>query len=309
MKRIYTHGELEDLIQTRRPYLMVDRVQVSDDGTSAIGIKAASMDEAFFQGHFPGNPVMPGVLQVAAMQQVSTVLLARKAGALNGKVPRLHKIEQVKFRKPVAPGDLVRIEADRDPEDDSRFHARTLVGEEVTSQGTMTLELADPDAVLARPDEISPALPKLTGLKPDTELGVTEIMDILPHRFPFLLVDRILSLDTENMRIVGLKNVTGTEPFFGGTGALVLPGCLQAEIAAQVGCSMALAAPEHHGKLVFFMAIDSCVFHHSIFPGDQLVVDIKVAAKRRFGRAGGPLYVGNRVVAEIATKFAIVEQP
>ncbi len=100
--------EIMKALPHRYPFLMVDRVIEVEEGKRAVGIKNLTMNENFFQGHFPGNPIMPGVLIVEAMAQLSGVL-AYKSGA-GGKATYFLSIEKARFRKPVVPGDQLRLE-------------------------------------------------------------------------------------------------------------------------------------------------------------------------------------------------------
>ena len=96
-------------IPHRYPFLLIDRVvDLIPDG-SAIGIKNVSINEAFFQGHFPGHPVMPGVLIVESMAQTAAVLVVETEGEEAGKLVYLMSIDGVRFRRPVVPGDQLRV--------------------------------------------------------------------------------------------------------------------------------------------------------------------------------------------------------
>jgi 3-hydroxyacyl-[acyl-carrier-protein] dehydratase len=100
--------EIFSVLPHRYPFLLVDRVVELEPEVRAVGIKNVTINEPFFQGHFPGNPVMPGVLIVEAMAQVAGIM-AFKSGA-EGKNVYFMSIEKVKFRKPVVPGDQLRLE-------------------------------------------------------------------------------------------------------------------------------------------------------------------------------------------------------
>jgi len=103
--------EIMKLLPHRFPMLLVDKIIECDDQVKIVGIKNVTANEPFFQGHFPGVPVMPGVLQIEAMAQTGGVLLNRKAG-LSGGIPYFMAIDKAKFRKVVRPGDQMRIEVE-----------------------------------------------------------------------------------------------------------------------------------------------------------------------------------------------------
>ncbi|MFA5090719.1 MAG: bifunctional UDP-3-O-[3-hydroxymyristoyl] N-acetylglucosamine deacetylase/3-hydroxyacyl-ACP dehydratase [Candidatus Omnitrophota bacterium] len=140
------------------------------------------------------------------------------------------------------------------------------------------------------------------------QLDVEMIMKILPHREPFLFVDRIISLD-KGKHAVGIKNVTINDYFFKGhfPGKPVMPGVLIIEAMAQVGGVMMLAAEENRGKLAYFMAMDNVKFRKTVVPGDQLVFDITAGKiKSRTGQVHGKAFVDGKVVAEADLMFALV---
>jgi UDP-3-O-[3-hydroxymyristoyl] N-acetylglucosamine deacetylase/3-hydroxyacyl-[acyl-carrier-protein] dehydratase len=101
--------DIMKILAHRYPMLLVDRVIECDDKERIVGIKNLSINEPFFQGHFPGHPVMPGVLQLEAMAQTGGILLIRLA-AIQGMVPYLMSIDNAKFRRVIRPGDQMRIE-------------------------------------------------------------------------------------------------------------------------------------------------------------------------------------------------------
>src|SRR5512133_2125566 len=115
-------------------------------------------------------------------------------------------------------------------------------------------------------------------------LNVNDIMKYLPHRSPFLLVDRIVEMEAKK-RIVGIKNVTMNEPFFQGhfPGHPVMPGVLIIEGMAQVGGIMAYLAlgSEAEGKVTYFVAIDNAKFRRPVVPGDQLRIEMETIKCRR----------------------------
>jgi 3-hydroxyacyl-[acyl-carrier-protein] dehydratase len=103
------------MIPHRYPFLMIDRVDQVVSGTSAIGIKNVTINEPFFQGHFPSEPVMPGVLIIEAMAQTSAVLVVHTLGKdFEGKLVYFMSVDNARFRKPVIPGDQLRIHVMKD---------------------------------------------------------------------------------------------------------------------------------------------------------------------------------------------------
>lgn len=108
-----------------------------------------------------------------------------------------------------------------------------------------------------------------------------EIMKLLPHRYPFLLLDRIVELEP-GRRVVGLKNVTIAEPFFAGhfPDYPIMPGVLIIEALAQAGGFLALKAMGEEGKIAFFAGIDKCKFRRPVVPGDQLRLECTVIGRK-----------------------------
>jgi 3-hydroxyacyl-[acyl-carrier-protein] dehydratase len=101
--------DIQNLLPHRYPFLMVDRIVEIEPEKRAVGIKNVTINEEFFQGHFPGNPIMPGVLIIEALAQVAGIL-AFQSGASEGKSVYFLSIEKAKFRRPVVPGDQLRLE-------------------------------------------------------------------------------------------------------------------------------------------------------------------------------------------------------
>ncbi len=131
---------------------------------------------------------------------------------------------------------------------------------------------------------------------------IEEIKRILPHRYPFLMVDRILTLEL-GKRVVGLKNVSVNEPFFVGHFPQnpIMPGVLIIEAIAQVGGILALlSTPEHLGNPeVYLMSMDKVRFRRPVVPGDQLILDVQVVRPgTKFFKMEGKATVDDKVVAE-----------
>jgi UDP-3-O-[3-hydroxymyristoyl] N-acetylglucosamine deacetylase/3-hydroxyacyl-[acyl-carrier-protein] dehydratase len=140
-------------------------------------------------------------------------------------------------------------------------------------------------------------------------LDIREITRILPHRYPFLLVDRIVEVQGAQ-RAVGIKNVTVNEPFFQGhfPGQPVMPGVLLIEAAAQVTGAMLLGSREHAGKLAYLLGVDSFKFRKTVVPGDRVVIESEaLRIKERTGQARVKATVDNQVVCEGVLKFMLID--
>ena len=134
-----------------------------------------------------------------------------------------------------------------------------------------------------------------------------EIMRVIPHRYPFLLVDRVLELEP-GKRVVALKNVTANEPQFTGhfPERPIMPGVLMVEALAQAGAVAVLSLSEKRGKLALFAAIDECRFRRTVLPGDMLRLEITVEKlQRMFGRARAVASVDGEVAVEALLSFII----
>jgi UDP-3-O-[3-hydroxymyristoyl] N-acetylglucosamine deacetylase/3-hydroxyacyl-[acyl-carrier-protein] dehydratase len=137
-------NDVMKLLPHRYPFLMVDRIVDMQGEDRCTGIKSVTMNEQFFQGHFPGHPVMPGVLQVEAMAQVGSILLLRMPGYA-GKIGYFMSADGVKFRKPVVPGDTLFIEVELIQRKRSivKARGRCLVNGEVVSEAEMLFGVVD----------------------------------------------------------------------------------------------------------------------------------------------------------------------
>jgi 3-hydroxyacyl-[acyl-carrier-protein] dehydratase len=145
------------------------------------------------------------------------------------------------------------------------------------------------------------------------ELRIAEIMRILPHRYPFLLVDRVVEIDPDK-RIVALKNVSINEPFFNGhfPAVPVMPGVLTIESMAQAGAILGLLEKDADltKTLVYFLGIDEAKFRRPIVPGDQMRIVVEVIRRKAIvWKMKGQVYVGSELAAEAVLLSSIGQQP
>ena len=131
------------------------------------------------------------------------------------------------------------------------------------------------------------------------ELNIEQIQEILPHRYPFLLVDKIIELEP-GKKAVGIKNVTMNENYFQGhfPGKPVMPGVLQVEALAQTGAIAVLSLDEYKGKIVYFGGIDKLRFKQKVVPGDVLKLEVELIKRR------GPIGIA-KAVASVNDKVAV----
>lgn len=138
-------------------------------------------------------------------------------------------------------------------------------------------------------------------------LDIEQIKEIIPHRYPFLLVDKVLEIE-EGKRVVGIKNVTVNEPFFQGhfPDYPVMPGVLIVEALAQVGAIAVLGIEENKGKIGFLAGVDKFRFKRQVKPGDQLRLEVEIIRmKGPIGKGKGVAYVGDEIACEGEITFAI----
>jgi 3-hydroxyacyl-[acyl-carrier-protein] dehydratase len=142
-------------------------------------------------------------------------------------------------------------------------------------------------------------------------LEIEDIKAVLPHRYPFLLVDRIVEFE-EDRRIVGIKNVSSDERYFiaGPGGVPVLPASILTEAMAQTGAVLILTKPENRSRLIYFMGIDRVRYRRPVTAGDSVRLEaIVVRLRSRMGSLKGIARVAGRVVCEGTMTFALADRP
>jgi len=144
----------------------------------------------------------------------------------------------------------------------------------------------------------------------DAVLDINEVMKILPHRYPFLLVDRIIGFEGDT-KCRGMKNVTINEPFFQGhfPGHPIMPGVLQLEAMAQVASVVLLRMPGNQGKIGYFMSADNVKWRRPVLPGDTLIIETEILKMKRSIATGvGRCIVNGQVVSEADLMFSVVDR-
>lgn len=307
MSMHYSRKELERALCLNAPLLMLDFLDVDKEAGRASGVKVSSIGESHFAGHFPGQPVLPGVLQTAGMVQASQVLFNEMFPGEGDAV--LLGLKRVKFRSPVMPGMMLSVECELKGENEDgtvEFMVKNTCDDgKLASSGSVILG--------RRSGWYEPY--DTTGSNPLSEsvatvssfLDSAAIMKVLPHRYPFLFIDRAYGLD-DITHVIGFKNVAGSEMFVAATEQAEFAGFLQIEAGAQLGCAALLNQPAMKEKLGFFMSIDDAVFHRPVINGSRIWMEASCEQRGTFGIATGKFYVGSELVTETQIKFAIVDK-
>jgi 3-hydroxymyristoyl/3-hydroxydecanoyl-(acyl carrier protein) dehydratase len=215
-------------------------------------------------------------------------------------------IRNVKFRRPNTPGDRMLVEASVESVEngEAKIVATVKNNSGLTCQADMVMAVREKVASLPEPSAFGP-LDKTEA----AALDVSGVMNIIPHRYPFLYVDYVTSLETTV--VTAVKNLGSCEPPLRtySDGYTVLANSIQSETIAQSGAILILGNEANRNKLAFFMGIDSAEFREPVFPGDQLVMTLELPViTRRFGKGTGTLAVGGRVITELAMTFALVDK-
>lgn len=304
MQRIMTPNEIREILPVKAQMLLLDRVQIVDE-KKAIGLKALTLNEQYFCGHFQGHPIMPGVLQVEALAQLAELLVYKQLDPEQKGDIYIKKLTKIKFRRPNNPGDRILFEVNVDSVLSDEVHLTATVKNNsgVTCQGKMVMAVRAKSLDIAMPTEFNEF-----DKSEKSEMDVVRIMSYIPHRFPFLFVDYVSKM--EGSHVTGVKNVTNTEPILREykDGYSVLMGSVQPEIIAQAGCIYMLSNEASKGKIAYFMGIDCSEFYHPVFPGDQMRLEVDIPDNtKRFGKGNGYMLVGDKVMSKTEMMFAIVD--
>ena len=303
MSEILGRHEIAQQLPCQESFIMLDRVLI-ENPKKIVGLKAVSLGEWYFQGHFPGHPIMPGVLQVEAFSQLAELLAWKKLDPARQGDVYMKTLRKVKFRRPNNPGDRIRftVEQTGETSDALEFTCTAENSGGASSQAVLTM------GVREKVPSVMPDLFNEFDKNEKSHMDVNQIADVIPHRYPFLLVDYVSRV--EGCRFFGVKNACSDERSFRryADGYSVMSGSVHPEIVAQSGCISVLQRESNRGKKAFFMAIDNTEYLAPVRPGDQLVLDVEIPdSKSRFGKGQGEMLVNGNVVTRSEIMFALVD--
>ncbi|MGF1531195.1 MAG: bifunctional UDP-3-O-[3-hydroxymyristoyl] N-acetylglucosamine deacetylase/3-hydroxyacyl-ACP dehydratase [Puniceicoccaceae bacterium] len=191
------------------------------------------------------------------------------------------------------------------------LHAHIIAirpGHALNAQLTMAIREKMVSATLAKTVP-PPLIKRLEFESEEQELDIRRILDILPHRYPFVMIDKVI--DLERNRLVAVKNVSINEHYFQGhfPGRPVMPGVLQIEAMAQAAGILLLRSQNLANAIAFFMSCDKVKFRQAVVPGDQLIIKVELLKTRgnRIGLADAECIVGEKVVSSASLKFALID--
>jgi len=153
---------------------------------------------------------------------------------------------------------------------------------------------------------------KIAGGIPKLPMSAEEIRRILPHRYPFLLIDRVIDIDYTNMSVKAIKNLTNNEEFFNGhfPQEPIMPGVLLIEAMAQTGGVLLLSLDENRGKNAYLVGVDNAKVRRKAVPGDQLVIETKILKiRKKAGKVESTIHVEGNLVAEANLFFSLGDDP
>jgi len=299
--------EIKELVPQRYPFLMLDRVQLGEETTELTAIKNVTTNESQFCGHFPDNPIMPGVLQLEAMYQAATIAL--KKSTSNSGLVILKTVKKTRFKNPVKPGDqmVIVVKISNVSEGGCDVSGSCKVNGKVSCQATFSLAYQNADDL--QPKSLTSEYKSDLFDEQELVFNSSNIASFLPHRFPFHYIDNVIYNDDDS-RIIGQKLFSANEPFAGysANGAFA-PNIMLLETVAQLGCVKLLSQEQHKGKLGLFLSIENAEIKRQAIPGDLITFDVTfLYFKSVMGKATGIISCGEEVIATMDIAFALVAQ-
>lgn len=300
-----SYEEIQQALSLQPPLQMIDAACPVPSARSITAWKQLSLNEPCFQGHFPGRPILPGVLQVAAMEQASRLLWRQ----LYPELPdtELVRLKRIRFRLPLLPGDTMRLSGtagEREADGSLSFSWKIL---------TETGETATTGILTLRPASHRRSAEKTTAISwqdfpaENAFLTGTELQKLLPQQPPFLMLDGAAIHPSPDGPHFGFRNITGTDPWISASSPASYPASLMIESAAQLGCAALLSRKESQGKLGLFLSVDSAEFHLIPRPGDRLRLRMNLITTGSMGQGTVDYLLQDQPAATAVIKFALMD--
>jgi 3-hydroxymyristoyl/3-hydroxydecanoyl-(acyl carrier protein) dehydratase len=269
------------------------------NGTEYIAQKEISAEAIYFEGHYPGNPVFPGVFQIELAASVASKLLL----SMGQKKLFLVKIDKFRFLDTVIPGDVVTVRAKLKDEVERGWNVIVdlHVGEQHVSSGVLTMG----ESMFDAPHRAVTAATEINEKSQHMDVG--DIIKILPHRYPFLQIDRVNEL-ISGQKITSVKNISASDYMMWGREAgSPLPKSIIIEALAQNAAILGLEVIGNSDRLPLFGLMTNAMFASEAYPGDQLIMEtIAEKALSDGGIYTGRMWVDNRLVCEIEKLIFVV---
>ena len=318
MLKIYTISEIKDLLLCSDNTKVLVDIVWQENQNQYFGIKLITKNEDFFLGHFPDYSILPGVIQIEIALQVAIISFRKLLDPYNKMDIYLKSVEKVKFRKPILPGDILKVELNivniiRE-KDIIELNVINYANNLCCGNANMIISARTKEYYKFNYSDI----PLITKDNENISIKHDEILNYIPHRYPFILIDYIKNIEhfstAEGIvnKIIAIKNITYNDPIifsYSLPNNYVLSGLIQCEIMAQAGCVYELSKSKNLGKLAIFMTIIRAEFYYPIIPGDQLRLEIEFLEKdSKFGRGVGMAYVGDTLVSRGEITFIITKK-
>lgn len=276
--------------------------QIEQSENTIIAKKTILGNEIYFEGHYPHNPIFPGVFQIELAYNAAALLFNMES--------KLSTIKRFRFFKTVKPLDTVVVKAKAKEYAQSGVivDVTLLVEEEKVSSGTMIFAQTPMTFAQTQNDFGEEMFDDIRNIF-HIQSNIDEVLNVLPHRYPFVHVDRILNIKL-GQEITTLKNITASDyVYWGRPAGAAFPKTIMIEALAQSAAILGMKQKEYDG-VPLFGGISGVSFYDDVYPGDQMIMHADLlTALSDSGIIKGRIFVGERMVCDIDTMIYAVIEP